>query len=307
MLRTLLLRASSSRALARQVANRPLSRDIVARFVAGESVSEGLDAAAELARRGMSVTLDHVGEHVENDDQARAAAEVYHRLLGSEAVATGTVSISVKPTQLGLLLDAELCQALVGDLAAHAAGSGVHVTLDMEDHTVTEATVAMAERAHRDGYPNVAVALQAALHRTPEDVRRLTAVGASIRLCKGAYAEPVHLAHTDRAAVDRSYLDAAHFLLEHAAEPRFATHDHRLVAAIRRRAAEIGRLPGTYEFQLLYGVREDMQRALVGDGHRVRVYVPFGAEWFPYFTRRLAERPANLALLVRALTDTGAR
>jgi proline dehydrogenase len=303
MLRRALLRAADSPGLAQRAAASPLVRRVVARYVAGDHLEDGLAVARRLAADGAQLTLDHVGEHVDRLAQAEAAVDVYRALLvriGDEGLPAG---VSVKPTQLGLLLDLDRCTELVEDLAKRAHDAGVHVTLDMEDHTVTEATVQLVERAHGAGYTDVGCAIQSALHRTPEDVRRLTAAGASLRLCKGAYAEPEHLAHQRRVDVDRAYLAAARYLLEHGHHPRFATHDHRLVGAIKRWAAEFGRDRDTYEFQMLYGVRPEMQRALVADGYRLRIYLPFGAEWFPYFTRRLAERPANLTFFLRALAS----
>jgi proline dehydrogenase len=301
MLRWSLLRAAESTSLAEQAATRPLVRRVVARYIAGDTIDEGLSVARGLVGDGYALTLDHVGEHVSSLTEAEAAADVYRVLLariGDEHLPAG---VSVKPTQLGMLLDDERCVELVEDLAKRAHGAGVHVTLDMEDHTVTEATVRIVERAHAAGYDNVGCAVQSYLHRTPEDLRRLTVAGASLRLCKGAYAEPEHLAHQRRADVDRAYLRAARYLLEEGHHPRFATHDHRLVGTIKRWAAELGRERHTYEFQMLYGVRPDMQRALLADGYGLRIYLPFGSEWFPYFTRRLAERPANLAFFLRAL------
>ena len=301
MLRWLLIRASSSDGLADLTRSSGLAGRVVTRYIAGESVDEGLAAARALVADGATLTLDHVGEFITSRQQAEAAAEVYRTLLdhiGTEGLPAG---ISVKPTQLGLLLDRTACNALIEDLAKRAAGAGVHVTLDMEDHTVAEATVRLVEEAHATGYTNVGCAVQSYLHRTAEDVRRLTHIGASVRLCKGAYAEPAHVAYQRKVDVDRSYLESARYLLAEAVEPRFATHDHRLVAAIKREAALIGRDRSTYEFQMLYGVRPDMQAALVDDGYRLRVYLPFGEQWFPYFTRRLAERPANLIFFLRAL------
>ncbi|MFA9429546.1 proline dehydrogenase family protein [Egicoccus sp. AB-alg2] len=303
MLRWLLLRAAGSRRLAELSASSPAARRVVDRYIAGDTLAAGLRVARELAASGMSLTLDHVGEYVTSTEQAEQAAQVYRDLLRQVTAEALPAGISVKPTQLGLLLDPERCDKLVDDLAQEAAEAGAHVTLDMEDHTVTEATVALVERVHADGVTNVGCAIQAALHRTPEDVRRLTRLGASVRLCKGAYAEPEHLAWQRRVDVDRAYLEAARYLVREADHPRFATHDHRLVAAIKREAAAVGRPRDSYEFQMLYGVRPEMQRALVGDGYRLCVYVPFGTEWFPYFTRRLAERPANLAFFLRALTS----
>lgn len=301
MLRWMLLRLAGSEAVAGFARNSAAVGKVVERYVAGESLEAGVAAARALAAQGMDLTIDHVGELVDSMQQAEQAAEAYRRLLDriqDEGLAAG---VSIKPTQLGLLIDRDACAELLLDLAKRAAAAGVHVTLDMEDHTVTEATVQMVERAHEAGASNVGCALQSYLHRTPEDVRRLTRLGASIRLCKGAYAEPTHVAHQRDVEVARAYLDDARYLLREGTEPRFATHDHHLVAAIKREAAILGRDRRSYEFQMLYGVRPDMQRALVDDGYRLRLYLPYGTEWYAYFTRRLAERPANLMLFARSL------
>lgn len=301
MLRWALSQAADSSALSDLTRRSTIARRVVDRYIAGESTAEGLAAAQALADVGIDLTLDHVGEFVTHLDQAHAAADVYRELLdriGDDALPAG---VSVKPTQLGLLLDREVCTSLIADLAKRAHDADVHVTLDMEDHTVTETTVELVEGAHAAGFDNVGCAVQAYLHRTAEDVRRLTSIGASMRLCKGAYAEPNHVAYQRKVDVDRNYLELARYLVAEGIEPRFATHDHQLVAAIKREAALLGRDRSTYEFQMLYGVRPDMQRALVADGYRLRVYLPFGVEWFSYFTRRLAERPANLIFFARAL------
>jgi proline dehydrogenase len=303
VLRWLLTRAAEAPKLAELTGRSATVRRLVGRWIAGETLEDGLRASRELAATGAELTLDHVGEFVGSMVEAEAAAQVYEDLLGrigEEGLAAG---ISVKPTQLGMLLDERGAVQLVEKLASRAHDAGVHVTLDMEDHTVVEATVRLVERVQAAGYANVGCAVQSYLHRTAEDVRRLTAAGASLRLCKGAYDEPAHLAYQRRVDVDRSYLEAARYLLAAGHHPRFATHDHRLVAAIQRTAARLGRDRDTYEFQMLYGVRPEMQQALLGAGYRVRIYVPFGSQWYPYFTRRLAERPANLLFFLRMLSD----
>ena len=302
MLRWMLLQAADNPTLAAFARSSSLVRGVVDRYVAGESTEDGIAAASSLAAGGIDLTIDHVGEFVDSMEQAEQAAEVYRGLLERIGDRELPAGVSAKPSQFGLLIDRDACVTLIHDVAKRAATAGVHVTLDMEDHTVTETTVRLVEEAHAAGATNVGCAVQSYLHRTPEDVRRLTHLGASIRLCKGAYAEPAHLAHQRSVEVTRAYLRDARYLLREATEPRFATHDHKLVAAIKREAAELGRDRGSYEFQMLYGVRPDMQRALVADGYRLRVYLPFGTQWYPYFTRRLAERPANLIFFARSLT-----
>lgn len=305
MLRWLLLRAANAEALAATARRSATVARVVDRYVAGGGVTEGLAAAEDLAARGMDLTLDHVGESVHSMAQASAAAEVYLDLLeriGERGLAAG---ISIKPSQLGLLVDRGGAAGLVRRLAAGADAAGVHMTIDMEDHASVEPTIRLVEEAQAAGHGNVGCAVQSYLHRTAADLRRLTAAGASLRLCKGAYAEPPFVAYQRTVDVDRAYLEDARYLLVHGHHPRFATHDHRLVGAIKRAAAQLGRDRSSFEFQMLYGVRPDMQRALVTEGYRLRIYVPFGTEWYPYFTRRLAERPANLVFFLRALADRG--
>ena len=308
LLRQSLLDASEHAGLRRVATSWPVARKIAMRFVAGETLEDGLAATRRLATRGRSVTLDYLGEAVTDEAQARGAAKVIVEALdriGEEGLPAG---VSVKPTQLGLVLSGDLCRELLAEVAAAAFRVDAHVTLDMEDSEVTEATVALVEDLRRQGHTHVGCAVQAYLRRTRADVARLTEAGASLRLTKGAYAEPPQLAYQDRLSVDRSFDDLAAWLLAHGHYPRLATHDHRLITRARHHAADARRSRDDFEFQLLYGIREPLQEQLVRDGYRVRVYVPFGSEWYPYFVRRLAERPANLLFFLRALVSqpTGA-
>jgi proline dehydrogenase len=301
MLRVALARASQSRWLAAQVTSRSLPRRQALRFIAGDTLEDGLRVAAQLAADGRMITLDYVGEHVDDETTARFAAKVYRAALEDIGARGLPAGLSVKPTQLGLHVGQALCEELLAEIAQAAATVGAHVTLDMEDHLVTEATIVLVERMHAAGHTHVGCALQAYLHRTYPDVRRLSRLGASVRLCKGAYAEPSYVAFQRAADVNRSFVQCAEWLLGHGAYPRIATHDHRLVAAVKHASARCERSRDDFELQMLYGVRPDMQEALVRDGYRLRVYVPFGSAWYPHFMRRLAERPANLAFFVRAL------
>ncbi|MDP9405126.1 MAG: proline dehydrogenase family protein, partial [Actinomycetota bacterium] len=212
--------------------------------------------------------------------------------------------ISVKPTQMGLRLSPALCFELLDEIATAAGAIDQHVTLDMEGSDVTEVTVGLVERLAAAGHRDVGCAVQSYLRRTRADVERLSAVGASLRLCKGAYAEPERLAFQSRAEVDASYAACAEYLLAEGVYPRIATHDDRLIDHVRNVAVRLGRGRDEFEFQMLYGVRPTLQDALVRDGYRLRVYVPFGDQWYPYFMRRLAERPANVVFFLRALRDT---
>lgn len=301
MVSRLLVSAARSRSLERAVMANGLARRIALRFVAGESLHDGIEVARYLADHGRSVSLDLVGEHVEEADAARAAAEAYTTTLHAIEQHALPAGISVKPSQLGATLEPGLAFELLRGIAKEAGRLGAHITLDMEDTSTTDVTIELVERLHQDGHDHVGCALQSYLHRTPDDVERLSRVGASIRLCKGAYAEASDVAHQRRADVDRAYERCATLLLERGTYPRFATHDHRLIGFVRREARRLGRGPSDHEFQMLYGVRPDVQRRLVELGERVCVYVPFGDAWYAYFVRRLAERPANLLFLLRAL------
>ena len=302
--RRALLRASESVALRRQVEARAVTRRIADRFVAGDDLADGLGTVRRLARTGRDATLDYLGESVTDAAEARAAADVYMAALDGIAADGLPSGVSVKPTQMGLLVDPDLCGELLGRIVAYADEIDAHVTLDMEGSDVTELTVALVEDLRSSGYRNVGCAVQAYLHRTEDDCRRLSAAGASLRLCKGAYAEPPEIAYQGREEVRDGYARCAQLLLDEGTYPRFATHDDVLVDRIRNWCARHRIPPHRYEFQMLYGVREPLQRALVRDGYRVRVYVPFGAQWYPYFMRRLAERPANVAFFLRALRGT---
>ena len=301
MLSTLLVRASQSSTLERVVTGQPLSRRLAMRFVAGETVDEGLDAVASAARAGRTGTLDYVGEYVDDVAAARTAALTYHTCLDRIDERGLLSGISVKPSQLALLAHPQVCAELVDDIASHAKRVGVHVTLDMEASDSTEATIGLVEAMQKAGHAHVGCAVQTCLHRTESDVVRLSVAGASLRVCKGAYAEPAHLAYQRKSEVDASFARCASYLLEHGTYPRFATHDERLIHHVRLEADRLGRDPDTYEVQMLYGVREALQYELVKAGFRVRVYVPFGDNWYAYFMRRLAERPANVLFFARAL------
>ncbi len=303
LLRRPLIQAAESEWLEREVKRRQLSRGIAMQFVAGETADDGLTAVREVTATGKTATLDYLGESVDEERQARAAAETILTMLrrvGEEGLPCG---MSVKPTQMGLSFSEELCFELLSQIVSEAARIDAHITLDMEGSEVTEPTVVMVERLHAAGLHNCGCAVQAYLRRTQRDVERLTAAGASLRLCKGAYSEPPELAYQPREEVDASYASSMDWLLQHGRYSRLATHDHRLIARALHRLDEFGRGAEDFEFQMLYGVRTDLQDELVADGWNVRVYIPFGQEWFPYFMRRLAERPANVLFFLRALVN----
>jgi proline dehydrogenase len=312
MLRTMLIKASESPRLRHEVTSRSLTRNLALRYVAGETLDDGLEAVRALAHSGRSVTLDYLGESVGTEAEARGAAKMVLEALdrvGEERLPCG---VSVKPTQMGLTFAPSLCAELLSDIVAAAerlpgSAEDAHVTLDMEGSDVTESTVALVEQLHAAGHERVGCAVQTYLYRTREDVVRLSRLeprAASLRLCKGAYAEPASVAWQRKEDVDRSYAECADELLDHGRYPRFATHDDALIDHIRNGAARRGLDRSDFEFQMLYGIRTSLQEALVRDGYRMRVYVPFGDQWYPYFMRRLAERPANIVFFLRSLRDT---
>ncbi len=278
-----------------------LTGRITHRFIAGEELGQAAEVARELNGAGRTVSLDLVGEKVRDEADADAAAADYRHAIAAMAEHGLRSGVSIKPSQLGAALDLGRTRERLSGLAAAAGQAGLHVTLDMEDAPTVDATIDLVDALHDEGHTHVGCAIQTALHRTPEDIARLNELGASLRLCKGAYAEPEAIAHQRREDIDEAYAAAARQLLEGGTYPRFATHDHRLIGSIRRDARELGRGTDTYEFQMLYGIRADVQQRLIDIGERLCVYVPFGEAWYPYFVRRLAERPANLWFFARAL------
>jgi proline dehydrogenase len=290
---------------ARELALRlPVTAAVVSRFVPGETITECLQAVRNLAADGLKATIDHLGEDTTSEAEAAATRDAYLALL-AELSATGlaeVAEVSVKLTALGLDLPDGHRVALnnAWAICAAAAAAGTTVTIDAEDHTTTDATLAILAELRRD-YPATGAVLQAYLHRTLEDVAVLAGPGSRIRLCKGAYAEPQDVAHQRAEEVSAAYLASARVLLQGQGIPLLATHDPQLIAAAIELAEATGRAQGSYEFQMLYGIRSDEQRRLAALGETVRVYVPYGTDWWGYFIRRLAERPANLAFFARAL------
>jgi proline dehydrogenase len=304
VLRRALLAASNNPLLERQVTTRAVTRRIALRFIAGETLDEGIAAVREVAARGCTATLDFLGEAVTDAAdarQAQAAILTACERIGDEELPSG---ISVKPTQMGLGVDHDLAFELIAAIATEAKQFDGHVNIDMEGSDTTEATVVLCERLREAGHDNVGCALQAYLHRTQADVERLTATGASLRLIKGAYDEPPEIVYRDAAEVDASFERSMEWLLANATYPRIATHDDVLIEKTKRTAIRLGLSPDDFEFQMLYGVRTPLQNQLVAAGWRMRVYIPFGAQWFPYFMRRIAERPANMIFFLRAVAGS---
>lgn len=298
MLRDLIL-SVAGRDLVRRIATGGPGRRVALRFVAGENLDQGLAVTRTLCEAGFDVALDYLGEHVTSADEADAAAAVYREAIEQIAVEGLRATASVKPSQMGLSVDPHLAHANLAKLTAVAAAHGSSLTLDMEDHPTVDATIEMCLRLDAEFPGRAGVAVQTCLYRTPDDLDRLAAV--PVRLVKGAYKEPESVAYPRKADVDRAY---AHAITRRMRDPGYlmiATHDERLIRFAQRRATESGRAADTFEFQMLYGIRRDLQRRLSGDGYRVRVYVPFGSQWYPYLVRRLAERPANLTFFLSAL------
>jgi proline dehydrogenase len=301
-LRSLILAAAGNDTIRGLVATAPLSRDVVGRFVAGQSTDDAVAATRQLVTDGLHVSLDYLGEDTTDAEQAEGTVRAYLTLLDSLAAAglTGRAEVSVKLSAVGQKLDEAMALANARRICDAAQRVGTTVTLDMEDHTTTDSTLAVLERLRVD-FPQTGAVLQAYLRRTEEDCRTLAGAGSRVRLCKGAYAEPDSVAYQDTADVARSYVRCANVLLAGDGYPMFATHDPTLVRIIEDRTRWHDRKAGGYEFQLLYGVRPAEQRRLAGLGETVRVYVPYGVQWYGYLMRRLAERPANLAFFLRAL------
>jgi proline dehydrogenase len=278
-----------------------LGRRMSSRFVAGFHIEDALQATAALGNQGMAVTLDSLGENVSSPDQARASGRIYTRLLDAIAQAHLNANVSLKLTQMGMDLGADLAAEVVGGLVQRATQAGNFVRVDMEGTPYTQATIDLVRRLHAEpaNRGHVGIVIQAYLRRSADDVATLLADGIRIRLCKGAYKEPPELAFPDKKDVDANFVALTKTLLKSGVYHGIATHDEAMISATREfvRAENIDR--GSFEFQMLYGVRRDLQRKLVQEGYKVRVYVPFGDEWYPYFMRRLAERPANVIFLAK--------
>jgi proline dehydrogenase len=271
------------------------------RFIAGETVNEAIDTARALQGRGMHVALDYLGESVSTTKAATAASREYVQLIETIVASGIERNISLKLTQLGLTIDKATCVDNLRRILEPAARHQFFVRIDMESSEFTQLTMDVFETVWNLEFRNVGLALQSSLHRTEQDVRRMNDLGARVRLVKGAYKEPASVAFQQKADVDAAYLRQMRLLLDHGVYPAIATHDEQIIAEARNYAAERQHGKDRFEFQMLYGIRRDLQTALVADGYRMRVYIPFGKEWFPYFMRRLGERPANVGFVLKAL------
>ena len=305
-MRALLLRLSESKRLAPLMMNNGVSRRVARRFVAGEKLDDALEAAREVNRALQLASLDLLGENVSDEEGARRAADEYIAIFDRIAQEHLDANVSLKLTQLGLDLSEELCQELLEKIVAHAASQSNFVRVDMEGSAYTQRTVDIVKRV-RSEYSNVGTVMQAYLYRTEQDVQDLVAVGCRLRLCKGAYQEPPDVAFPKKADVDANYVKLMQILLTSGIYHGIATHDPAMIRATLDFVREKDVKRDHFEFQMLYGIRTDLQQKLVRDGYRVRVYIPFGVDWFPYFMRRLAERPANVTFFLRNLLPRSSR
>jgi proline dehydrogenase len=299
-----LLAASRSDRMRRVVAAAPVTRPVVHRFIAGDGLRPAMDTVRSLTSSGLEVTLDHLGEDVTDRATARATGDAYLRLLETlrHDGLGARAEVSVKLSAFGQALPDgghDIALANVRRVAELATEVGTTVTLDMEDHTTVDSTLAILHELRRE-HPGTGAVLQSYLFRTEDDARALAVAGSRVRLVKGAYKEPAGVAFQDRAEVDKAYVRALRILFAGDGYPMVGSHDPRMIAIAQDLAARAHRPAGSYEFQMLYGIRTAEQRRLADEGERMRIYVPYGADWYGYFMRRLAERPANLAFFLRS-------
>lgn len=298
MLRSALLYLSNQQRVFRFVRNNRLAKRFAHRFVAGETLEDALGAIQALNAKGITASLDLLGESVTNEREARAAGAAYLDMLDRIHEHAVDANVSVKLTAMGLDVSEELCVAIMHDVLGRAQALNTFVRLDMESSAYTERTLRLFEDRLYPGYrDHVGIVLQSYLYRTWSDVERAVQIQCRVRLCKGAYKEPASVAFADKKDVDANYLKCMHSLLENGKYPAIATHDPRIIDAAKRFVSDHAIDHSRFEFQMLYGVRRDLQEQLVREGYRMRVYVPFGTQWYPYLMRRLAERPANVAFM----------
>jgi proline dehydrogenase len=309
VLRQALLALSASKKARELILATPVTRDVVSRFVAGEATADALAATQRLIGQGLHVTIDFLGEDTVDPEQATAVAEEYIGLLRqlseSGLAAHGRAEVSVKPTAVGLGLPEhgeKTARENIARIGAAARNAGTTVTVDMEDHTRIDATLRMVAELRAD-FPDLGCVLQSYLRRSAGDCQDLAFAGSRVRLCKGAYRAPEGIGLANKADVDLSYARCMRILLDGPGYPMLATHDPRLIQIAASKAQLAGREPGSFEYQMLYGIRPEEQARLAAEGAQVRVYLPYGSDWYGYLVRRLAERPANLAFFLRALSS----
>ena len=303
MLRAFFVHLSENRFLRHFAERSVLGRRVSGRFVAGTEIADAVRVTHAVNRAGMSVTIDNLGENVTNPDEARHSAQLYHEILESIAASQLNANISLKLTHMGLDVDEKLARDLVGALVARAASMNPpgFVRVDMEGSPYTQRTLDFVHELH--GLPgngsSVGTVIQAYLKRSASDIEKLLAEGIRIRLCKGAYKEPASIAFESKADVDANYVKLMKILMKSGIYHGLATHDQNIIREAQAFATHEKIAPDSFEFQMLYGIRRDLQQRLVREGWRMRVYVPFGTEWYPYFMRRLGERPANVFFIAR--------
>jgi len=309
VLRRTLLAASASDRMRRMIVSAPYTRDVVARYVAGEDAAAAVEATRRLQASGLAVSLDYLGEDTTSQEHAAAVADEYVTLLGRLGAGglsqDGGAEVSVKPTAVGLHLPEhgeKTAAAHIERICVAARAAGTTVTVDMEDHTHVDATLRIV-RDLRSDYPDLGCVIQSQLRRSAADCRALAYAGSRVRLCKGAYDAPPEEAFGSRAEVDRSYARCLRILMAGAGYPMLATHDPRLIRIIGAQTVLTGRGGAGFEYQMLYGIRPAEQLRLAATGAKVRVYLPYGSDWYGYLVRRLAERPANLAFFLRSLAS----
>jgi proline dehydrogenase len=303
MFRAFFIALSESKML-RAVAERSaIGRRLSHRFVAGMSVDDALQATAETNARGMTVSVDNLGENVTNLEEARHSAELYHEMLGSIAARKLNANVSLKLTHMGLDVDENVARKIASEVVAHAARLDSFVRIDMEGSPYTQKTLDVVRELHRQpgNGGHVGAVIQSYLHRSEKDVRELCAEGIRIRLCKGAYKESADIAFQAKTDVDANFVRLMEILLKSGVYHGIATHDPKMIDSTIAFARKENVSPRAFEFQMLYGVRRDLQEQLVRDGWGMRVYIPFGTEWYPYLMRRLAERPANAIFIMKNL------
>lgn len=299
MLRSTLLKLSESKGFARWVTSNHTTRKMSHRFVAGEELDEAIAAARVCNDQGMLVSLDYLGENVATAADAQRARDAYLQVFDRIASEKLQANVSCKLTQLGLDLSPEFCEGQVLSIVEHAAAHDNFLRVDMEGSTYTQRTIDVVKKV-RSRSPAIGTVIQSYLYRSEQDIQDLLSYGCRIRLCKGAYKEPPDVAFPKKLDVDANYVKLVRLLLPSGFYHGIATHDPAMISATIRSAAELKVSKDDFEFQMLYGVRTDLQRRLVRDGYRLRIYIPYGRDWFPYFMRRLAERPANLAFFARS-------
>lgn len=296
-----LARSKSLKHLASRYGIRPDGRGFARRFIAGETTEEAIAAARAIQAGGMLLTLDLLGESVTTAAEAAAAARAYVTLVDRIAASGIERNVSIKLTQLGLDIDRATCVDNLRTILARAEAHEFFVRIDMENSPYVDTTLSIFDTLWQHGHRGIGVVLQSCLHRSEADARRMNALGARVRLVKGAYKEPRAVAYQSKSEVDAAFVRLMELLLTEGVYPAFATHDERMIDATRAFAAGRGIARDRYEFQMLYGIRRDLQQVLLAEGYRVRVYTPFGREWFPYFMRRLGERPANVGFVLKGV------